>query len=107
MRLCDHLGCDETATVYYHGSWCGTHALQRYGTTPALEHRFSELRSVAAPEHVAAPAPGRSVPVRNPFPPADGPAPLSDGDLERLLATNGWDLMDLEWAIVDALEDTA
>jgi hypothetical protein len=109
MRICSHLTCAEPATVWYKHPYCGRHALERFGTTPALEARFGELRqsSGTRPPEAAVPVrrPLRTRVEAGPSPEAASPAPLTDYDLERLLATNGWDLMDIEWLLVDALED--
>ena len=106
MRICKHLTCADPAEVWYHGPWCAKHALERYGTTPAIEARFAELRNVAASGAAtgAVPdaAPGSGVQSTS-RPPA--PEPLSDYDLERLLRANNWDELDLEWALISRLEE--
>jgi hypothetical protein len=34
VRLCGHIGCEATATVWWKGPLCGYHADQRYGRVP-------------------------------------------------------------------------
>lgn len=90
MRICHGLLCDAEADVWMRGKpWCIPCSIKRFGI-------------VAAP--VAAPGAGPStVEGLGPGISRWEPAPLSDYDLYRLLEVNGWDLLDAEWACVNAL----
>lgn len=103
MRLCSHLTCDAAADVWYHGAWCGFHASRQFG---AVIGTLSNLGTSADRQAEAAALPTRPLRTQveaDPSSEAASPAPLTDYDLERLLATNGWDLLDAELACITAL----
>ena len=104
FRKCQHITCDKYADLFWHGPWCAFHADQNFGRVPSF---IAELAWTSADRQAEAAVPVRRPPrarvEADPSPEAASPAPLSDWDLERLLATNGWDLMDAELACITAL----
>jgi hypothetical protein len=104
MRLCYAYLCDETATVYYKGSWCGFHANRRFGAVIGTLSKTSATRQAEAAAPSVRPQERDSGLAENPFPPAGVPAPFFDDALVALLDERGWDELDLELALISHLE---
>ena len=102
MRLCKHLTCDRTATAWFRGPWCSLHILQ-FGDAPA--RHFAEgtnpVNEVAPPGAAPEPTP---VMVSNPFPPlGSAPQLRTTDEFLDLMDAKGWELLDVEWMLVNAL----
>lgn len=103
MRICDGLLCEETATIWFRGAWCGKCALKRFGKRDVvLAARFSEIhRALEASEPMGLPSPARTVSGASSEAPSAGRASVvasvtasEPGPLLRLLEQAGW----VEWA---------
>lgn len=101
MRICYAPLCDEAATVWYKGAWCGGHADAKYGavvgTLAKLEASRSRTPGAVAPQ--AAPARRRWVDVPSPA----AAVPFFDDPLVAKLDAAGWSELDIEWACIEEL----
>lgn len=84
MRLCNHPGCEEAATAWWKGAWCGFHIDDQYGRVPMWVGQM-EARPVPVGNGGAQ---GRRATPGTEAPPSTGvaPAPISVTELEELLA---------------------
>ena len=113
MRLCQRPGCDAAADLYYKGPWCAMHAAQTYG---AVIGTLSTVQTPGSPPSAGPVAPSaRPRGTAGTSPPtvpswgagASAPAPtLVEGELLDTLAAHGLlDPVDLEWELVQRLEE--
>jgi hypothetical protein len=110
LRLCvGYAFCGNSADLWYKGrAWCGGCAKRRFGRVPFW---VADMESRVPRDNPPGDAVGRGVghPAgsgtagHSPVNPST-PAPTPDEFLDTLSA-KGWDMVDLEWALVDALED--
>jgi hypothetical protein len=107
--ICDHGRCWREAQVFIPGTplaFCSAHALVGLGTWPTV--RYAELESNFRTSGTRPPE--AAAPVTRPLADAGGgrpssdmasPAPLS---FEEFCDTVGWDLVDMEIALIPTLE---
>lgn len=112
MRLCQRPGCDAAADLYYKGPWCAMHAAQTYG---AVIGTLSTVKTPGALGYAGSAAPsarpmGRvAAEALHPSSADAAPAPsITTAELLDTLAAHGLlDPVDLEWELVQRLEEDA
>jgi hypothetical protein len=113
MRLClGYAFCGNAATVYYKGAYCGRCADRKWGSQPTMLAAL-ELSNVARTLDPVRPQerlPSGAVSVLGagvrdglPVPPRTS-APSPSDEFYDLLDAKGWDMVDLEAALIEFLE---
>jgi hypothetical protein len=101
---CDHFRCWRKATVQIPemAAWCSSHALLELTTWPQRRFRELETSGTRPPEAAALPTrPLAAAGGGRPSPVQASPAPLS---FEEFCDSVGWDLVDMEIALITTLE---
>jgi hypothetical protein len=98
MRICHGLLCDNAADVWMRGkAWCIPCSIKRFGFTTSAASVAEAVAPEAAPDPVAAGMLTLCSPA--------APGPFFDDPLVALLEQKGWDMFDLELALISALDE--